>query len=388
MTKISNINSPQTRTAQAGIGDDPAFNAVTPPLYTSSTYVWPDMETKGPYDYGRTVNPTRDMLARALTRLEGGAGGVITNSGMAAVDLCLNLINADALVLAPHDCYGGTHRLLTHRARQGRLKVVFVNQADAAALDEAFAARPAMVLIETPSNPLMRLVDIDAMAQRARNLGAISVCDNTFMSPARQNPLAFGCHIVLHSTTKYINGHSDVVGGAVIAGTSGHAEQLHWWANTAGLTGAPFDSWLTLRGLKTLHARMDVQEGNARALADYLAAHDQVDRVYYPGLESDPGYNLARQQQSGPGAMLSFEIAGDFRRAKTFLSNLHIFQLAASLGGTESLICQPALMTHAGMDPAARREAGIQDNLIRVSAGMEALEDLIADFERAFQSAA
>ncbi len=376
--------SQQTRAVQAGIGEDPAFNAVAPPLHTSTTFVWPSIEQKGPYDYGRTVNPTRDILRRALVDLEGGADGEITASGMAAIDLVFNLITANDLVIAPHDCYGGTHRLLTHRARQGRFKVEFVDQGDLDAFNAALDMSPKMVLIETPSNPLMRIVDIKMLTAKARSVGALTVCDNTFLSPARQNPLALGCDIVMHSTTKYLNGHSDVIGGAVIAADPDVAQSLRWWANCTGVTGAPFDSWLTLRGLRTLHARMNVQEANAAALAEFLAAHDSVDHVYYPGLKSDPGYSLMQKQQSGPGAMLSFEIKGGLEAAQTFATNLSLFSLAASLGGTESLICQPARMTHGGMEPEARTKAGIKDNLLRVSVGMEALGDLIADFENGF----
>ncbi len=377
---------PDTQSVQAGVGADKTYNAVMPPLYTSSTYLWEDIETKGPYDYGRSANPNRDILLSAISDLEGGAGGEVTASGMAAIDLCLNLVRADDLIIAPHDCYGGTHRLLTHRAAQGRIRVEFVDQSDDAALDAALSQGPKLVFIETPSNPLMRLVDIEMIADKARKAGAISVCDNTFLSPARQLPLSLGCDVVLHSTTKYLNGHSDVVGGIVIAKDPDIIERLRWWANAAGVTGSPFDSWLTLRGLRTLHARMEIQERNAQALAEFLTTRDDVDRVYYPGLASDPGYTLAQKQQSGPGAMLSFEIKGDLNKAKTFLSSLNVFQLAPSLGGTESLICQPALMTHAGMAPEARAEAGIKDNLIRVSVGMENIEDLKADFEAGFLS--
>ena len=376
----------QTRIAQAGIGIDKSFGAVAPPLHTSTTYVWPSIDQKGPYDYGRTVNPTRDILRHALVDLEGGADGEITATGMAAIDLVFNLLHADDLIIAPHDCYGGTHRLLTHRARQGRMRVEFIDQNDQAAVDAAFALGPKMILIETPSNPLMRVVDVAALAEKARKAGALSVCDNTFLSPARQMPLALGCDIVIHSTTKYLNGHSDVVGGAVIAADADIAAKLRWWANCTGVTGAPFDSWLTLRGLRTLSARMDMQENNAVAIADFLAGHAAVDHVYYVGLENDPGYALAQKQQSGPGAMLSFEIKGDLETAKAFVSGLKLFQLAASLGGTESLICQPACMTHAGMEPEARQIAGIKDNLIRVSVGMENKDDLISDMKAAFSA--
>ena len=380
----NNKKSDQTRIVQAGIGMDPSTGAVAPPLHTSSTFIWEDCETKGEFDYGRTKNPTRELLTRSMVELENGAGGEIVNSGMAAIDLCLNLLKADDLIIAPHDCYGGTHRLFTHRALQNRIRVKFVDQGDEAALKDAMALSPKMVFIETPSNPLMRIVDIEMIATMARKAGALSVCDNTFLSPVRQKPLDLGCDIVLHSNTKYINGHSDVVGGCVIANTSELAERLRWWANCAGLTGGPFDAWLTLRGMRTLPARMDIQETHARALSAFLVSHDQVDHVYYPGLANHPQSEIIRRQQSGPGAMLSFEVKGDLGTAKAFLSNLELFSLAASLGGTESLICQPAIMTHAGMAPEARQLAGIKDNLIRISVGMEKIDDLLGDFDQSF----
>ena len=376
--------SDQTRIVQAGIGEDPQTGSVATPLHTSSTYIWKDIETKGVFDYGRTKNPTREILTRALVDLEGGAGGEIVNSGMAAIDLCLNLLQADDLIIAPHDCYGGTHRLFTHRALQNRIRVEFVDQNDVSALEAALSLKPKMVFIETPSNPLMRIVDVAAIAKAARNVGALAVCDNTFLSPVRQKPIELGCDIVIHSNTKYINGHSDVVGGCVIANTQELTDKLRWWANCAGLTGAPFDSWMTLRGMRTLAARMDIQEANAIQLAELLASHAKVDKVYYPGLKNHPQSELIKRQQSGPGAMLSFEIKGDLQTAKSFLTSLELFPLAASLGGTESLICQPAIMTHGGMAPEARQIAGIKDNLIRISVGMEKLEDLLGDLQAGF----
>ncbi|RKQ69314.1 cystathionine gamma-synthase [Litorimonas taeanensis] len=372
----------QTQIVQAEIGSDPAFGAVAPPLYTSSTYLWPSVEEKGPYDYGRTANPNRAGLSKALSILEGGSSTVITSSGMSAIDLCLNLIKADDLIIAPHDCYGGTHRLLTHRAAQGRVRVLFIDQSDPEALHEALDEKPAMVLIETPSNPLMRLVDISKIAKLSKACGAIVVADNTFLSPVRQQPLSLGCDIVVHSTTKYLNGHSDVVGGAVIAKSAEHGETLAWWANCAGVTGSPFDAWQTLRGLRTLSARMDIQESNAEAIAKYLKKHKAVTKVYYPGLRSDPGYKLMKAQQSGPGAMLSFELETPALAAKA-LNSIEIFQLAASLGGVESLICQPSTMTHRGMAESARLEAGITDNLLRLSVGMETENDLIKALDKA-----
>ena len=379
MSKKTDI---QTQLVQAEIGADPAFRSVAPPLYTSSTYLWPNAEDKGPYDYGRSNNPNRDGLARTLAVLEGGAQAVITSSGMSAIDLCLNLIQADELIIAPHDCYGGTYRLLEHRAKQNRIRVVFVDQSDEEALSNALAQKPAMILIETPSNPLMRLVDVEKIATAAKAVGAIVVADNTFLSPVRQKPLELGCDIVVHSTTKYLNGHSDVVGGAVIAKTSEHGETLDWWANCAGVTGSPFDSWQTLRGLRTLTARMDLQESNAQTIAAFLDAHPSVTHVYYPGLENDPGYALMQKQQSGPGAMLSFEVDSPALAAH-LMKSVTLFQLAASLGGVESLICQPSTMTHRGMAEEARLKAGIKPNLIRLSVGLESADDLTNDLAHA-----
>lgn len=373
----------QTQIVQAEIGADPAFRSVAPPLYTTSTYLWPSVEEKGPYDYGRTNNPNRDGLAKAIAALEGGASATITSSGMSAIDLCLNLIKADDLIIAPHDCYGGTHRLLTHRAEQGRVRVLFIDQSDAEALHEALDEKPAMVLIETPSNPLMRLVDVAKIAKLSKACGAVVVADNTFLSPVRQQPLALGCDIVVHSTTKYLNGHSDVVGGAVIAKTEEQGETLEWWANCSGVTGSPFDSWQTLRGLRTLSARMDIQESNAQAIAKFLQKHKAVTKVYYPGLRSDLGHKLMKAQQSGPGAMLSFEVQ-DAATASKILNSIEIFQLAASLGGVESLICQPSTMTHRGMAEEARLKAGITDRLLRLSVGMEAEADLINALKNSF----
>jgi len=372
----------KTQIVQAQIGTDPAYGSVAPPLYMSSTYLWSGVDEKGAYDYGRSNNPNRTGLAQALADLEGGFGAVITSSGMSAIDLCLNLMNADDLILAPHDCYGGTYRLLTHRAEQGRIRVRFIDQSDAAALKEALSENPAMILIETPSNPLMRLVDVKAIASAAKAAGAIVVADNTFLSPVRMQPLELGCDISLHSTTKYLNGHSDVVGGAIVAKTQAHHERLEWWANCAGVTGAPFDAYQTLRGLRTLPLRMDAQEANAIAIAKFLKTHKAVSKVYYPGLKSDAGHKLMKAQQSGPGAILSFELKGDAAAASIFAGQTKLFRLAASLGGVESLICQPSIMTHRGMTAEARAKAGISESLLRVSVGIESQSDLIADLRQ------
>lgn len=376
------MTDPATKIVQSGIGWDPAYGAVVPPLYMSSTYVWPEpnVESKGPYDYGRTNNPNRDLLANALSELDGGAGAVVTSSGMAAIDLVLNLLPAGAHMVAPHDCYGGTHRLLTARHEQGQIHVDFIDQGNLDAVRVAITPKTAMILIETPSNPLMRLTDVAAVCDLARAVGALSVVDNTFLSPLRQQPLALGADMALQSTTKYLNGHSDVVGGVVVAKTDALAEKLAWWANAAGLTGSPFDSYQTLRGLRTLALRVNAAEANAQALVAALRAHDRVTKVYYP----DAG--LALTQQSGPGAMLSFCVDGGADAAAAFLKNISLFRLAASLGGVESLICQPATMTHRGMSAEARAAAGLDETLIRVSTGIEAKDDLLNAMQAALAS--
>jgi len=378
------MTEPKTKIVQAGIGKDAAHGSVPPPLYLSSTYLWPNPSEKGEYDYGRSNNPNRDYLAEALTELDGGAGAIVTSSGMSAIDLVLNLINADDLVIAPHDCYGGTHRLLTHRAKQNRIRVQFVDQSDPKALAEALSQSPALVFVETPSNPLMRVVDVKSICSTAKAAGAITVVDNTFLSPLRLRPLDLGADITVQSTTKYINGHSDIIGGCVVAKSEDHVEQLAWWANAAGVTASAFDCHQILRGLRTLALRLDAAEANALAIAKFLETQDAVEHVYYPGLRSDPGHDLVHAQQSGPGAMLSFEIKGGLDAATQFCQSLSIFQLAASLGGVESLICLPETMTHRGMEETARREAGISESLLRLSVGIEAENDLLSDMKKGF----
>lgn len=375
-----------TLCANAQIGTDTAYNAVIPPLYLSSTYKFDGLDKIGRYDYGRSGNPNRDGLAEAVARLEGGAGGVVTSSGMAAIDVVLNFVEPGATVIAPHDCYGGTHRLLMARQKQGRFNVEFIDQSNHGAVASALKKNPGLLLIETPSNPVMRVVDISALCKLAHDAGTIAVCDNTFLSPARQLPFSLGADFVIHSATKYINGHSDVVGGVALARTQSDVEELQWWANCTGVTGAPFDSYLTLRGLRTLNARMDVQEANTKKIADFLEGVPSVSRVYYPGLKSDPGYILAQKQQSGPGAMLSFEIDANRDKIAKFLSGAALFQLAESLGGTESLICHPSSMTHRAMDDKAQKFAGIHEGLIRVSVGLEDSSDQLAELKQMFES--
>lgn len=379
---------PSTVAARTGVDADTAHGAVMPPLYLSSNFSFDGLDGKRRYDYTRSGNPTRDLLADTLTELEGGAGCVVTATGMAAVDLALSSLAPGDLLIAPHDCYGGTHRLLTARAKKGHFDVAFVDQHDDDALDAAFARGAKLILIETPSNPLMRVVDIADLCRRAHAAGAKAVVDNTFLSPALQRPLALGADYVIHSTTKYINGHSDVVGGAVISADAADHEQIAWWGNCLGVTGAPFDAWLTLRGVRTLFVRLERQQATAQALAEWLEARPGVRVVHYPGLKSHPGHALAARQQAGFGAMLSLELEGGIDGVRAFVDGLDTFTLAESLGGVESLIAHPALMTHAGMAPEARRTAGISDGLIRLSIGLEHVEDLRADLARGFAALA
>ncbi len=385
----------ETALVRAGVAQDVAHGAVAPALYLSTTYAWRDPAQKPVYDYGRSNNPSRAQLERALTELEGGADGVVTGSGMAALDVAFSLLRPGDVLIAPHDCYGGTHRLLSARHARGHFTVAFVDQTDLAAVDKALTAHPPrMMLVETPSNPLMRITDIAAMVSRAQAAGAWIVADNTFLSPARQRPLDLGCDIVVHSTTKYLNGHTDVVGGAAIAKDPAIAQEMAWWANCAGLTGGPFDAYQTLRGMRTLFTRLARQEETAATLAAFLRAHAGVSVVHYPGFIDHPGHAIAQRQQSGFGAMLSFELGSHDapdaagRAAERFLAALRIIAAAASLGGFETLACRPATMTHAGMEPQARRDAGVHDGLIRLSVGLEDAADLQADLSQALEAAA
>lgn len=381
-------NDPRTIAAANGIAADRGFGAVTPPVYLSSTFVFPGYDQAGRYEYTRAGNPSRDMLADTLARLEGGAGAVVTSSGMAAVDLLLGQLGRDDLIVAPHDCYGGTYRLLSSRRDKGHFDVLFVDQGDAAALSATLSKKPALVLIETPSNPLMRVVDIRAIASQAKAVGAKVAVDNTFLSPALQRPIALGADFVVHSTTKYLNGHSDVVGGAVVATQESDVDALAEWAKITGVAGAPFDAYLTLRGIRTLFPRIERQQTNAAAVAAFLQKQPQVSAVHYPGLESHPGHAIAKAQQAGFGAMLSFELAGGTQAVRRFVEAVDVITLAESLGGVESLVAHPATMTHAGMGAEARRIAGISDSLLRLSLGLEAETDLIADLARALNAVA
>lgn len=372
----------RTVAAANGVAQDAAFGAVIAPIHLSTTFKFPAFEQPGPYDYSRLGNPTRDALADTIAKLEGGARAVMVASGMAALDLALSSLRPGDLLVAPHDLYGGTHRLLSFRAARGHYHVDFVDQTDPDALAAALAKRPKVVLVETPSNPLMRVVDVRRVTAAAKAVGALAVVDNTFLSPALQQPIALGADLVVHSTTKFLNGHSDVIGGAVVAADKAVGEELAAWANTIGVTGSPLDAYLTLRGLRTLFVRVEQQQRNAGRIAAFLDAHPAVSRVHYPGLPSHPGHALAQAQQAGFGAMLSFELAGGLDAVRAFVGAVRVFTLAESLGGVESLVAHPPTMTHAAMDPEARAIAGITDGLLRLSVGLEAEDDLLADLAR------
>ncbi|WP_058960108.1 cystathionine gamma-synthase [Type-E symbiont of Plautia stali] len=378
-----------TIAVRSGLNDDEQYGCVVPPIHLSSTYNFLDFNEPRAHDYSRRGNPTRDVVQRALAELEGGAGAVLTNTGMSAIHLVTTVfLKPGDLLVAPHDCYGGSYRLFDSLSKRGAYRVKFVDQGDKAALAAALAEKPKLVLVESPSNPLLRVVDIAGICQAARAAGAISVVDNTFLSPALQNPLALGADLVIHSCTKYLNGHSDVVAGAVISKDPTMATDLAWWANNIGVTGAAFDSYLLLRGLRTLAPRMAAAQRNALAIVDYLKQQPLVKKLYHPSLPENAGHEYAARQQRGFGAMLSFELDADEARLRRFLKALQLFTLAESLGGVESLISHTATMTHAGMSAEARAAAGISETLLRISVGIEDHEDLIADLDNAFRIAA
>jgi cystathionine gamma-synthase len=378
-----------TQCVHAGVQPDPAYGAVMPPIYQSSTFAFRDVCTNAGYDYTRSGNPTRAALEEAIALLEGGGGATCTATGMSAVLVALNLLPHGSHLISTIDCYGGTFRLLEHAKVAYGLEVTYLDLADLGALEAAFRPNTGMVWVETPSNPLLRLTDIKAVAALARARGALTVVDNTFLSPALQRPFELGADLVVHSTTKYLNGHSDVVGGAVVsaAGRVALTQRIQSMNNLLGTSQSPHDAFLVLRGLKTLPIRMKAHEAGAQAVARYLAGHPAVARVHYPGLESHPQHALARVQQRGFGGMLSFELVG-FTQARVdhVLRTLRWFTLAESLGGVESLVAHPASMTHASMTPAARLRAGITDGVIRLSIGLEDPADLLSDLARTLDS--
>jgi len=378
-----------TRAIHAGQSPDPVTGAVMTPIYLTSTYAQEGPGEHKGFEYSRTHNLTRFALERNIASLEGGAHGLAFASGMAATDAVMHLFDAGQHIVAGDDLYGGTFRLFDKVYRRHGFEFSYFDPAGSAAAVEA-ALRPntAMVWLETPTNPMLKVCDIAAVAAVCKKRGVLLAVDNTFMTPYNQLPLALGADLVMHSTTKYMNGHSDVVGGVVVVNDDALHARLAFLQNAVGAVPSPFDSFMVLRGLKTLHVRMARHEENARVLADWLSTHAQVERVIYPGLASHPQHQLASQQQSGFGGMISFDLAGGIEAARRFLRTCKVFACAESLGGVESLIEHPAIMTHASVPPDRRRELGIADGFIRLSVGIEDVEDLRADLESAFAAAA
>ncbi|WP_416306384.1 cystathionine gamma-synthase [Neptunicella sp. SCSIO 80796] len=376
---MSKLNS-QTVAVRSGIETDPVYGAVVPPIYMTSNFAFEDFREPGQFDYARSGNPNTKLLEKTLADMEQGAGAIVTNCGLAAITLLMQLLEQGDTLVVPHDSYGGSLRLFKALANKGHFILKVVDQTNPAELEQALAAKPAMIWLETPSNPLLRLVDIEAICNVAKQQGTKVTVDNTFLSPILQQPLTLGADFVVHSCTKYINGHSDALGGVVVCADAEVAEHLGWWANCLGLTDcSALNNYMILRGIRTLSARMAVHQQNAQQLVDALVAHPAVAKVYYPGLTDHPGHSIAKKQQKGFGGMLSFELKGGVDEVATLLNNISLFSIAESLGGTESLICYPSTMTHRAMDEQSQRTAGISNTLLRISAGVEYGDDLVTD---------
>lgn len=371
----------RTRAVHVGVDQDATHRAVSTPIYQTSIFRFPDLDTPARYDYTRSGNPTRTALAENIASLEGGAGAVCCATGMAAETLVFMCLAAGDHVIAPDDLYGGSHRLLSQvMDSRWKLDVSFVRMSDLDTVREAIRPETRLIWIETPSNPLLRIFDIEALVALARERSIRTVADNTFASPLFQRPLELGCDLVMHSTTKYLNGHSDVVGGAVVASTPELLEELEFHNNALGLAQAPFDAWLVLRGIKTLALRMEAQQRTGYEVARFLEQHPAVDRVYFPGLETHPGHDVARRQMSGFPGMVSFDAVSE-EVARRVACGRRFFKLTESLGGTASLIELPWRMSHASMPEEARLAGGISPRLVRLSLGLEAPEDLTADLD-------
>ncbi|MBZ0271308.1 PLP-dependent aspartate aminotransferase family protein [bacterium] len=375
----------ETQCVHTGVKMDTAYNSVTSPIYPSSTFAFIEPGKTAGFDYTRSGNPTRSGLEENLAALEGGCLARATSTGMSAIATSLFLFEAGDHIIAGHDIYGGTYRLFASVAPRMGLKFSFVDMREPAIVRNAISDKTRAIWIETPSNPLLNLVDIAAMVEIARERNLLTFCDNTFCSPALQRPLELGCDVAVHSTTKYINGHSDVVGGALIAREPAIGERIAFLVNALGTACSPFDAFLVLRGVKTLPLRMKAHVENARAVAEFLATHPNVERVYFPGLPDHPQRELAERQMAGPGGMVSFDIKGGAKAAERFVMRLRYFTLAESLGGVESLVEIPSTMSHASMDETARLGAGITPSNIRLSIGIEAASDLVDDLAQALE---
>jgi cystathionine beta-lyase/cystathionine gamma-synthase len=384
---MSNDDKPRafaTRTIHAGQSPDPTTGAIMPPIYATSTYVQESPGVHQGYEYSRTQNPTRMAYERCVADLESGTHGFAFASGMAAIGTILELLDAGSHVVALDDLYGGTRRLFTGvRERSADLQFTYVDLADTGAIEAALRDDTRMIWIESPSNPLLKIIDIRAVADIARSRGILLVCDNTFATPYLQRPLELGCDIVMHSATKFLNGHSDMVGGIAVTADDGLAERLAYLQNSIGAVAGPFDSFLALRGLKTLDVRMERHCRSAAIIAEWLEGDTRVDSVIYPGLESHPQHELAKTQMPGFGGIVTFFIRGELADARRFLERCEVFALAESLGGVESLVDHPGIMTHASVPEKERRALGISDQLIRLSVGIEHIDDLVGDLDQA-----
>ncbi len=375
----------ETRCVHIGVDKDSTYNSVITPIYPTSTFYWDNLQTTRGYDYTRSGNPTRRSLEENIASLEGGIDCRATCTGMAAITAVMHLFKPGDHIIAGNDIYGGTFRLFADVYSQMGLDFTFVDMRDPKNVLNAMAFETRCIWIETPSNPLLNIVDIAAITAIAEESQAITIADNTFLSPFLQRPFEYGVDIVIHSTTKYLNGHSDVVGGCVVTRHEEHTKRIDFITNAMGLGCSPFDAWLVLRGLKTLGLRMEAHQNGARALVQMLHKHPNVERVYYPGLPNHPGHDLAKKQQDGFGGMLSFDVKGGRLAAERVMTNTKFFAMAESLGGVESLISYPETMSHASMTLANRRAAGITEKTIRVSVGIEHPDDLVADLQQALE---
>ena len=377
----------ETKCVHVGVDKDSTYNSCITPIYPTSTFRWVDLETNKGFDYTRSGNPTRQALEQSIAALEGGIDCKATSTGMSAITCAMYLFKPGDHIISGHDIYGGTFRLFSKVLTEYGLTFSFVNMSDPANVRAALTPQTKGIWIETPSNPLLNLVDLAAVTSIAKEAGAITLADNTFLSPYLQRPFEFGVDVVVHSTTKYLNGHSDVVGGAVVTRHQAHAERIAFMHNALGLACSPFDAWLVLRGIKTLGPRMEAHQRGAMAVAQMLAEHPKVERVYFPGLPTHPQHELAKRQQRGFGAMLSFDIRGGRAQAEKTMMATQLFQMAESLGGVESLIAYPVTMSHASMTPEARAAAGISEKTIRLSVGIESPADLVEDLRQALDVA-
>lgn len=380
------VLSQRTIAVRSGLNTDNQHGAVIPKISLTTCYRFEEFAKPRPFDYGRKSTPNRDSVQKTIAALEGGVDAILTNCGMSAIHLLsVALLSPDDLVIAPYDCYGGSYRLFNSLSQKGYFKAKFINQADDEAVKQALALQPKLILIETPNNPLLRIVDIKKIADLAHQAGALVLVDNTFMTPILQQPFTLGADIIIHSCTKFLNGHSDLLAGVLVFKDQQLADDVLWWSNNIGTANSSFDTYLLQRGLRTLAVRVLAQQESAMKIVDFLSRHPKIAAVHHPSLTSTSGHDIAKKQQKGYGSLLSFELKGGAEKTPVFVEKLKIFTLAQSLGGTESLISHPTTMTHAGISAQARQAAGISDQLLRISVGLEDVNDLIADLAQALE---